>query len=235
MKDHEKAVATFTVPGDWKVMTKEGKTVINGKGWTGYLWVVPDSDSVEKALPKVGKVIEGEFKDFVVEKTEKVTVAGADAKELSGKGTEADDGDPGTADVVVFAMGKSVLVSCVHGEDQAGPQERPFMLVFLKTAKNLEGSAADRKRGRKRCQTVRRLLASSSVSAECDVKKRLYLMVRCVLPIPFKRLYVVDRFSIRPIIELRFRFALNWLRLKCVDKRCGNSRSGSSWYPYFNS
>ena len=109
--------------------------MIDGKTWTGYLWVVPDCDSVEKAIPKVGKVIAGEAKDFVVDRTEKLTVADAEAKELSGKGKEADDGDDATIDVVVFAVGKSVLVACVHGEGQTGPRWRPAMLDFLKTAK----------------------------------------------------------------------------------------------------
>ncbi|MCE9548319.1 MAG: hypothetical protein K8T25_22830, partial [Planctomycetia bacterium] len=122
-----------SVQDDAKVTTAEGKTKIDTKKWTVYLWVVPDTDTVDKAVPKIAKLIEGEVKQFAVDSTEKVTVAGVEGKLLIGKGIEADDSDPATADVVVFAVGNHVLAACVHGEGERGPQWRPHMLEILKT------------------------------------------------------------------------------------------------------
>jgi hypothetical protein len=44
-------------------------------------------------------------------------------------------GDPALADVVVFAVGKTVLVACTHGKGEAAPRHRPTVLAILKTAK----------------------------------------------------------------------------------------------------
>ena len=52
-----------------------------------------------------------------------------------GKGIEADDQDPATADVVVFTVGKTVMVACVHGEGETAVRHRQPMLDALKTVK----------------------------------------------------------------------------------------------------
>ena len=127
--------ATLTVPRSAKVTSSKDKTVVDTKDLTLYLWVVPKAKTVAEAVPKVATVISGEFKDFVVQRTNTITVAGAEAKHLVGRGAEADDGDPGSADVVVFTVGKTVLAACVHGEGETAPQQRPAMLAMLKTVK----------------------------------------------------------------------------------------------------
>ena len=52
-----------------------------------------------------------------------------------GKGAEADDGDPGAAEVVIFTVGKHVFVACVHGEKNEAAKRSPYMLALLKSAK----------------------------------------------------------------------------------------------------
>ncbi len=129
------AVATLSVPEAAKVTSSAEKTAVDTKDLTLYLWVVPKAKTVGKVIPKVAEVIKGEVKDFVVQRTNTITVAGAEAKHLIGSGKEADDGDPASADVVVFTVGKTVLVACVHGEGETAPRQRPAMLAILKTAK----------------------------------------------------------------------------------------------------
>ncbi|MCE9547361.1 MAG: hypothetical protein K8T25_17960, partial [Planctomycetia bacterium] len=58
IKSNDAAVATLSVQDDAKVTTAEGKTKIDTKKWTVYLWVVPDTDTVDKAVPKIAKLIE---------------------------------------------------------------------------------------------------------------------------------------------------------------------------------
>jgi hypothetical protein len=83
----------------------------------------------------VDDVIKSEVLQFKPTKTEAITVADAEGKHLMGKSIEADDHDPGTTDVVVFAVGKTVLVACVHGEGDAAARQRDAMLKLLKTVK----------------------------------------------------------------------------------------------------
>ena len=127
----------LNAPDGAKVIVKGGKTTISTKKLWLYIWAVPNAKTVGEALPQVNEVIKSEVTDFVVGSTEVISVAGGDATHLKGKGTEADDGDPGTTDVVVFAAGKNVFAACVHGEGAEAAKERSDMLSVLKTAKPL--------------------------------------------------------------------------------------------------
>ena len=129
------AVATLSVPAAAKVTSNAEKTVVDTKDLTLYVWVVPKAKTVDEVVPQAGEVIKSEVKSLVVQRTDTISVAGADAKHLMGTGKEADDGDPATADVVVFIVGKTVLAACVHGEGETAPHQRPAMLAILKTAK----------------------------------------------------------------------------------------------------
>jgi len=91
------AVVTLSVPGDAKVTSSAEKTVVDTKELILYLWVVPKAKTVSKVVPKVAEVIKGEVKDFVVQRTNTMTVAGAEAKHLIGRGKEADGGKPASA------------------------------------------------------------------------------------------------------------------------------------------
>ena len=111
-----------------KVTTDKEKTVIDTNDMTLDLWVVPGAKTVDEAIAGLADVIKGEVLEFRPARTEAITVAGAEGKHLMGKGVEADDHDPGTADVVVFMVGKTVLVACVHGEGETAVKQRPPML-----------------------------------------------------------------------------------------------------------
>jgi hypothetical protein len=125
----------MTVPKDTEVTKKTGRTILHAKGLWIYLWDVAGAKSVADAVPNAGKIIKSEFTDFAPGETKDIKVAGHDAKHLTGKGAEADDGDPGSADVVIFTDGKHVFAACVHGEKDEAAKERPEFLKVLKTVK----------------------------------------------------------------------------------------------------
>lgn len=129
------AVMTIGVPRSAAVITKKDETIIDAKDMRLDLWVVPNVKTVDDAVATLSEVIKGEVLKFSVSSTESITVAETEAKHLIGKGLEADDQDPATVDVVVFRVGKAVLVGCVHGEGDAAVQERQPMLKALKTIK----------------------------------------------------------------------------------------------------
>ena len=128
-------VLSLSVPAGSKVYPSQQKTTIVTPGMYLYVWGVPDAGKAADALPRVATVIKGDVVDFKAGRTNAITVAGAPAFHLIGRGTEADDGDASTADVVVFAAGKRVFVACVHGEGNDASLERQPMLDALKTAK----------------------------------------------------------------------------------------------------
>ena len=118
-----------------KVTSSKDKTVVDTKDLTLYLWVVPKAKTVAEAVPKVATVISGEFKDFVVQRTNTITVAGAEAKHLVGRGRKPMTATRARRTSWVFTVGKTVLAACVHGEGETAPQQRPAMLAMLKTVK----------------------------------------------------------------------------------------------------
>ena len=122
---------------DAKVTTKGDKTSILLKDAWVYIWSVPTVKTIAEAVPQTATIIKSEFTDFKLTETKHLNIAGHDADHLFGKGLEADDGDPGAAEVVIFTVGKHVFAACVHGEDEAAAKKRPDMLTILKSAKAL--------------------------------------------------------------------------------------------------
>ncbi|MEI9893004.1 MAG: hypothetical protein WDN28_03590 [Chthoniobacter sp.] len=125
----------ITVPKDTEVTKKTGRTILHAKGLWIYLWDVAGARTVADAVPQAGKVIKSEFTDFAAGETKTITVAGHEAKHLIGKGAEADDGDPGGAEVVIFTDGKHVFAACVHGEKDEAAKESAQFLKVLKSVK----------------------------------------------------------------------------------------------------
>jgi len=125
----------MTVPKDTEVTKKTGRTILHAKGLWIYLWEVAGAKTVADAVPQAGKIIKSEFVEFAVGETKTIEVAGHEAKHLTGKGAEADDNDPGSADVVIFTDGKHVFAACVHGEKDEAAKERPEFLKVLKSVK----------------------------------------------------------------------------------------------------
>jgi hypothetical protein len=128
-------VLRITAPADYKAVAKEGSLKFTDPKTNREFefWLVPGVTTVDAAIAAVPHTIEGEFKNLKPNQTLDVTVAGSPAKRLMGPGNEADDGDPGAADVTVFKAGDHIFVSCIHGETLA-EADRQAMLALLGTA-----------------------------------------------------------------------------------------------------
>jgi hypothetical protein len=135
LSDNGSAVMTISASQSAKVTVTKEKTVIDSKDMVLDLWVVPKAKTVADAIAGLDEVIKSEVLKFKPSSTEDISVAGSEGKHLKGKGVEADDQDPGTADVVVFTVGKTVIVACVHGEGETAAKQRKPMLEALKTVK----------------------------------------------------------------------------------------------------
>ncbi len=130
-----KAAFKMSVPKNAEVKTKGEKTTIQAPDLRIYIWHVPTAKTVADVTPHVTDVIKDEFVQYAVKSTDAIKVAGHDAQHLKGKGEEADDNDPGTADVVIFTDGKDVFAACVHGEKEEAAKERPEFLKALESIK----------------------------------------------------------------------------------------------------
>ena len=124
----------LAVPASAKVTPKKDRTEIKTANMTLYLWTIPGAATVDAGVAQIPNVIASEVVQFVATTTNTLMVAGAVAKQLIGRSVEADDNDPGTADVVVFTTGKAVFAACVHGEGNDAARERAPMLAALTTA-----------------------------------------------------------------------------------------------------
>ena len=131
-----KAVLRLTLPPGTQTFDKdEMLTVAQGQGHCRfYLWPVKNARTLEDAVPRVAELIRSEFIEFKPAGTKDLTVAGAPARQVSGSGKEADDGDPGLAEVVLFTAGGHVFAACVHGEELL-PAARDLMMAAIQTAK----------------------------------------------------------------------------------------------------
>lgn len=127
-----KPVLQLQIPGKVTVTPTPEKTTLQSTNMFLHIWVVEGAADVAAGVAKVNDVIKGEVLKFKPGAATDLTVAGAPAKQLYGPGVEADDGDDGHADVVVFTTGGKVFVACVHGEKLAD-DERKAMLAALQT------------------------------------------------------------------------------------------------------
>ena len=126
-------VLRLTVPADTSCASRDGSLYLTSHYRNVEVWLVRGAQTVDEAVRRVGQVIDPEFKDFKASITADLAIAGSPAKRLTGAGTEADDGDPGEADIVVFQKGQHVFVVCTHGESlSSGTQQ--LMLTIVQTA-----------------------------------------------------------------------------------------------------
>jgi hypothetical protein len=98
-----------------------------------YIWAAPDAKVAKDAMPRVAELIKSEFVKFQTTSVKDITIAGAPAKDVIGSGNEADDGDPGHAEVILFEAGDHVFAACVHGEFDDAFREKEPMMAVLKT------------------------------------------------------------------------------------------------------
>ncbi|HZZ72221.1 MAG TPA: hypothetical protein VFE24_08200 [Pirellulales bacterium] len=129
------AILHFTTPGDASCKNADGSLIVKrNKIEEVEVWVIKNAKTLDEAVKLAPEQIVSEFKNFKAKETKELTVAGGPAKRLTGDGAEADDGDPGHADIVVFKVGSHLFVACTHGETlKPGAQE--MMLSMLKSAK----------------------------------------------------------------------------------------------------
>ena len=99
-----------------------------------YIWAAPDAKVANDATPRVAELIKNEFVKFKATSVKDLTIAGAPAKDVIGAGNEADDGDPGHAEVILFEVADHVFAACVHGEFDDAFREKEPMMAVLKTA-----------------------------------------------------------------------------------------------------
>jgi hypothetical protein len=127
----------LSIPADAAIAVKGEKTTIETRDrkLRIYLWYVPGAKSVPALVEQgVAPVMKSEFLEFKPTSTEKIKLAGGDAMHLKGTGAEADDNDPGSAEVIVFSHDHHVFVACVHGEKDVAARDRPALLKLLETA-----------------------------------------------------------------------------------------------------
>jgi len=134
IRDHDRdALIVSTAPGV-ECTSTDGELHLRGRDGYVELWLVRGARSVQDGVARVPEVIKSEFTGFTATQRESITVAGAPAVRMMGKGAEADDSDPGTADVVVFTAGGRVFVACTHAESMSESARRMMMSV-VQTAK----------------------------------------------------------------------------------------------------
>ena len=128
--------AGTTVKSEGETMTITSKDKIESKDNLRFnVWTIAKAKTADEAAAKLGEIIKPEFLEFKQTATKDVTVAGVPAKMFAGSGKEADDGDPGNAEVYFFVLGGHVFATCVHGEGTSANAYRPFMMSVLQTAK----------------------------------------------------------------------------------------------------
>ena len=126
-------VLRLTVPADTSCAGRDGSLYLTSHYRNVEVWLVRGTQTVDEAVRRVSQVIDPEFKDFKAASTTDLTIAASPAKRLTGSGTEADDGDPGEADIVVFQKGQHVFVACTHGESLSS-QAQQWMLAIVQAA-----------------------------------------------------------------------------------------------------
>ena len=129
-----KPALALKVPAAAKVLSTNGYLRIRTTNLSLHVWAVPNAKTANDALPRAAEIIKSEFVKFKTTATMDMVIAGAPAKHVIGSGNEADDGDPGNAEVVFFVAGGRVFAGCVHGESDDASKARAAMMEVLKTA-----------------------------------------------------------------------------------------------------
>jgi hypothetical protein len=129
-----KPVLALTAPAAAKVTASNGYVQIKTTNMSLHVWAVPKAATANDARPLVAELIKSEFIQFTPNGHNNLVVAGAPGEHLTGSGNEADDGDPGNAEVVLFVVGGRVFAGCVHGEFDDASRARAPMMAVLQTA-----------------------------------------------------------------------------------------------------
>ncbi len=126
-------VLRLSVPANIKCTHKNGFLDLTSRNHYVEVWLVPGASTVAQAVAQAGRVIQSEFQNLKTTTPSDLTVAGAPARHLAAVGNEADDGDPGQADLIVFQVGPHIFVGCTHSEDVT-PGDRQWLRRVIETA-----------------------------------------------------------------------------------------------------
>lgn len=130
LRSEGRDVLRLSLPEGANCSAQEGAARVESRGHEVVtLWMVEHASTVDEGVGRVTREIEAEFKDFRPLKSMEVSVGGSPARRVTGSGTEADDGDPGSADVVVFKVGPGVFIACAHGESLTSAARSWLMTV----------------------------------------------------------------------------------------------------------
>jgi hypothetical protein len=129
-----KAALALLVPTAAKITSSNNYVNIHTTNMSLHIWAVTGAKTVDDAVPRVGEIIKSEFIKFTITSTKDLVIGGAPARHVIGPGNEADDGDPGNAEVVFFVVGGHVFAACVHGEFDDAARSRAPMMTLLQTA-----------------------------------------------------------------------------------------------------
>jgi hypothetical protein len=127
-------VLRLTVASDVKCEARDGSLDLNSPHLEMEVWLVREAQTIDDAIARAGDVIPDQFKNFKTESASDVTIAGAPAKRLIGTGKEADDGDDGKADLIVFKVADHIFIAATHGEDLNSAAQQ-WMLTVVQSAR----------------------------------------------------------------------------------------------------
>ncbi len=128
---------TLDLPSDWKVWPDPGIARIEVPDHAPHLELHRLRDVTDPAavVDRVPALIVGAVTGFMVGHKESLIIAGRPAIRLIGTGTEADDGDPANAEVVLFSVAGKTLMLVAHGEGEGAAKRRSDLATMLTTAK----------------------------------------------------------------------------------------------------
>lgn len=133
----KQASITLELAEEWKTSSsKDGSVTIDVpmSGVHIQVWALSHA-SVDEAEKQVADLIKSQVTKFKVTESKLITVAGADGKQLTGTGEEADDWDPSNADVYLFSVEGKVFMICAHGEGDGSVKNRPLLSTLLASVK----------------------------------------------------------------------------------------------------
>jgi hypothetical protein len=129
-----KPALALRAPAAAKVTSSNGYVHIRTTNMSLHVWAVPNARTANDAVPRAAELVKSEFIKFKTTAAMDMVIAGAPARHVTGSGNEADDGDPGNAEVVFFVVGGHVFAGCVHGEFDDAARARAPMMAVLQTA-----------------------------------------------------------------------------------------------------
>jgi hypothetical protein len=118
---------------DGPVILSDGALELKSRSGYIFIWHARDATTMDEGIRQAPNVIISEFKDFKPTSTTQLSIPNTPATRLLGSGLEADDDDPGTADVIVFQRDNSFFIACTHGETMR-PAAQDLMLKLVQSA-----------------------------------------------------------------------------------------------------